>query len=133
MASVLNIAAYQFVHLDDPAALRDSLEATARQCNLKGTILLAHEGINLFLAGSTEGIASFLQGLRCDSRLKDLTVKESWSEKPPFRKLRVRVKREIIRMNHPTIRPELGRAVAVDAVTLKRWLSAGRMTLGDHW
>ena len=130
MASVLNIAGYQFVHLDDPAALRDSLEATAGQCNLKGTILLAHEGINLFLAGSTEGIASFLQGLRSDSRLKDLTVKESWSEKPPFRKLRVRVKREIIRMNHPTIRPELGRAVAVDAITLKRWLSAGQDDFG---
>lgn len=130
MASVLNIAAYQFVHLDDPATLRDSFEATAEQCHLKGTILLAHEGINLFLAGASEGIESFLQTVRRDSRLKDLTVKESWSEKPPFRKLRVRVKREIIRMNHPTIRPELGRAVAVDALTLKRWLDAGQDDFG---
>ena len=130
MASVLNIAAYQFVHLDDPAALRESLEAIAAQRHLKGTILLANEGINLFLAGSAEGIASFLQTVRSDSRLKDLAVKESWSEKPPFRKLRVRVKREIIRMNHPTIRPELGRAVAVDALTLKRWLDAGQDDFG---
>jgi UPF0176 protein len=126
MASVLNIAAYQFVHLDDPEALRESLEATAARFDLKGTILLAHEGINLFLAGTSEGIRSFLQTVRSDSRMKNLTAKESWSEKPPFRKLRVRVKREIIRMNHPTIRPELGRAVAVDATTLKRWLDAGQ-------
>jgi UPF0176 protein len=126
MASVLNIAAYQFVHLDDPAPLRELLEATAMQFDLKGTILLAHEGINLFLAGTVKGIESFLQTVRRDPRLQDLNVKESWSEKPPFRKLRVRVKREIIRMNHPTIRPELGRAVAVDAITLKRWLDAGQ-------
>jgi len=130
VASVLNIAAYQFVHLDDPPTLREALEATARHCNLRGTILLAHEGINLFLAGTIEGVASFLQTVRGDSRLKDLTVKESWSKKPPFRKLRVRVKREIIRMNHPTIRPELGRAVAVDATTLKRWLDAGQDDFG---
>jgi UPF0176 protein len=130
VASVLNIAAYQFVHIDDPATLREALEATAGHCNLRGTILLAHEGINLFLAGTTEGIASFLQTVRGDSRLKNLTIKESWSEKPPFRKLRVRVKREIIRMNHPTIRPELGRAVAVDATTLKRWLDAGQDDCG---
>jgi UPF0176 protein len=126
MASVLNIAAYQFVHLDEPAPLRTTLEATAARYLLKGTILIAHEGINLFLAGSAEGIASFLEAARSDPRLKDLTVKESWSETTPFRKLRVRVKREIIRMNHPTIRPELGRAVAVDAITLKRWLDAGQ-------
>jgi UPF0176 protein len=130
VASVLNIAAYQFVHIDDPATLREALEVTAAHCHLRGTILLAHEGINLFLAGTIEGIASFLQTVRGDSRLKNLTVKESWSEKPPFRKLRVRVKREIIRMNHPTIRPELGRAVAVDATTLKRWLDAGQDDCG---
>ncbi|NBS95764.1 MAG: sulfurtransferase [Betaproteobacteria bacterium] len=126
MASVLNIAAYQFVHLEDPVALRESLEAAAMQHQLKGTILLASEGINLFLAGTASGIAEFLADLRSDRRLQDLPIKESWSESVPFRKLRVRVKREIIRMNHPTIRPDLGRAMAVDASTLKRWLDAGQ-------
>jgi len=126
MASVLNIAAYQFVHLEDPVAVRESLEAAAMQHQLKGTILLASEGINLFLAGTASGIAEFLADLRSDRRLQDLPIKESWSESVPFRKLRVRVKREIIRMNHPTIRPDLGRAMAVDASTLKRWLDAGQ-------
>ena len=126
MASVLNIAAYKFVHLEDPVALRETLEAAAMRYQLKGTILLASEGINLFLAGTASGIAEFLDHLESDRRLQDLPIKESWSETVPFRKLRVRVKREIIRMNHPTIRPELGRAMAVDASTLKRWLDTGQ-------
>jgi UPF0176 protein len=54
-----------------------------------------------------------------------MAIKESWSDTPPFRKLLVKVKREIIRMNHPAIQPERGRAPAVDAVTAKRWLDQG--------
>jgi UPF0176 protein len=123
--NVLNIAAYQFVSIDDAAALQPVLFAAASDAVLKGTILLAHEGINLFLAGPPTGMAQFLQKLRSDPRFATLAVKESWSERVPFKRLRVRCKREIIRMNHPTIRPEQGRAAAVDAVTLKRWLDQG--------
>ena len=52
-------------------------------------------------------------------------MKESWSEDLPFRKLLVKVKREVIRMNHPAIQPAQGRAPAVDAATVKRWLDQG--------
>lgn len=125
MTSVVNIAAYKFVSLDCLPELRLRLLDEAAQAALKGTILLAEEGINLFLAGSAEGIDGFLRFLRADARFADLEVKFSRSGAVPFRKLLVKVKREIIRMDHPAIRPEAGRAPGVDAHTLARWLEQG--------
>jgi UPF0176 protein len=122
---VLNISAYRFVALDDPQALRERLLREAGERGLLGTILLAPEGINLFLAGPPEGIRAFLEILRADPRFAGLQVKESWSGEQPFRKLLVKVKREIIRMNHPATQPAQGRAPAIDALTLKRWLDQG--------
>jgi UPF0176 protein len=123
--SVLNISAYRFVAIDDPHELRDKLLGEGRRLGLLGTILLAHEGINLFLAGSAAAVRDFLEMLRADARFTDVEAKESWSAEPPFRKLLVKVKREIIRMNHPAIQPMQGRAPAVDAATAKRWLDQG--------
>jgi UPF0176 protein len=125
MTSVVNIAAYKFVSLDALPELRARLLDEAGLAALKGTILLADEGINLFLAGSADGIDAFLRTLRADPRFADLEVKFSHSAAVPFRKLLVKIKREIIRMNHPAIRPEAGRAPGVDAKTLARWLEAG--------
>jgi UPF0176 protein len=123
--NVLNISAYRFVNLPDAAQLRDQLHARALQLELKGTILLAEEGINLFLAGSTDSVRAFVRDLESDQRFADLKPKESWSDTQPFRKMLVKVKREIIRMNHPAIQPAAGRAPAVPAATVKRWLDQG--------
>lgn len=122
---ILNIAAYKFVTLAHPAMLQGSIEQALQQRAIKGTVLLAEEGINLFLAGPAEDIHDFLAWLKQDARFSDLQAKESWSGAQPFRKLLVKVKPEIIRMNHPAIQPATGRAPAVDAATLKRWLDAG--------
>jgi len=122
---ILNVSAYKFVALDDCDALRESLFERAQAAGLRGTLLLAPEGINLFLAGAASPLRQFLQDLQADPRFSGLPVKESWSQTVPFRKLRVKVKREIIRMNHPTIRPQAGRAPAVDAATVRRWLDQG--------
>jgi len=122
---VLNISAYRFVALDDPQALREQLLRQAGGLGLLGTVLLAAEGINLFMAGAPEAIRAFLEWLRTDPRFAGLHAKESWSGEQPFRKLLVKVKREIIRMNHPAIQPAQGRAPAIDALTLKRWLDRG--------
>jgi UPF0176 protein len=126
----LNLSAYRFVELQDPAALRARLHATALAYGIKGTVLLAGEGINLFVAGPPEGVRSWLGGLRADPRFASIDVKESWSEALPFRRLVVKVKREIIRMNRPQIRPGDARAPAIDAATLARWLDAGRDDAG---
>ena len=123
--TVLNISCYKFVPLPDAAALRDVLQERAVAAQLKGTILLAEEGINFFLAGPADAVRGFVAQLRTDARFADLAPKESWSATVPFRKMLVKVKREIIRMDHPTIRPAAGRAPSVDPATLRRWLDQG--------
>ena len=120
MQEILNIAAYKFVAIDDSPVLREDLRARAQALGLMGTILLAPEGINLFLAGPTDGVRAFLAHLRADARFADLEAKESWSAAQPFRRMLVKLKREIIRMDHPAIQPAAGRAPGVDAPTLKR-------------
>ena len=126
MPSVLNISAYLFTEIADPSLLRSVLRERAASAGLKGTILLAHEGINLFLAGDPGAIRDFVEALRADARFARLTTKESWSDEQPFRKMLVKVKREIIRMDHPAIRPDAQRAPAVAPGTLRRWLDQGR-------
>ena len=125
MPSILNISAYLFTPLPDAAALRETLHGRALDMQLKGTVLLAQEGINMFLAGQAEQVRSFLAQLQSDARFAPLAPKESWSEEQPFKKMLVKVKNEIIRMNHPAIQPAAGRAPAVSAATLRRWLEAG--------
>ena len=125
MNSILNISAYKFVPLPDAPALRDLLHGWATALQLKGTILLAGEGINLFLAGPAADVRGFVARLHTDPRFADIAPKESWSTSQPFKKMLVKVKNEIIRMDHPAIQPSQGRAPAVDAATVKRWLDQG--------
>jgi UPF0176 protein len=122
---ILNISAYLFVALNDTAVLRESIRSQAAALSLKGTVLLAEEGINLFMAGEPDALREFVAWLKRDQRFTTLETKESWSDDMPFGKLLVKVKREIIRMNHPAVRPDAGRAPSVDAKTLARWLDAG--------
>lgn len=125
MASVLNVSAYLFTRIDDPAVLRASLRDRAGAAGLRGTILLAEEGINLFLAGPADAVRGFVDDLRTDARFAALQTKESWSEAVPFGRRLVKVKREIIRMDRPEVRPQDGRAPAVSPDTLRRWLDRG--------
>ena len=130
MNDILNISAYKFVTLHDAAVLRYALHARGQALGLKGTILLATEGINLFLGGGADSVRGFVASLRQDARFADLEPKESWSATQPFGKFLVKVKGEIIRMNHPAIQPQAGRAPAVDALTVRRWLDAGHDDAG---
>jgi UPF0176 protein len=126
----LNIATYRFTPLADLPALRQRLFDIAEAHAVRGTVLLAEEGINLCLAGPADGIAAWLAAARATPGLEDLPTKDSWSDAQPFGKLKVKIKREIIRMNMPTVRPAAGRAPAVDARTLARWLAQGHCDEG---
>ena len=127
----LNISTYRFVELPDPPALRDRLEASADAAGLKGTILLAHEGINLFMAGEEAALRGWVEhALRAEPPFSGLATKDSFSDTMPFRRLKVKVKAELIRMNHPTIQPQQGRAAAVAPATLARWLAQGHDDAG---
>ncbi len=130
MTQIINIAAYKFVGLAELEQRKADVMSQAQALALKGTVLLTPEGINLFLAGTHPAIDRFLIWLRADPAFADLEVKYSASEGVPFKKLLVKIKNEIIRMNHPTIRPEAGRAPAVDAHTAARWIAAGKDDVG---
>ncbi|MBU6284893.1 MAG: sulfurtransferase [Betaproteobacteria bacterium] len=122
---VLNIAAYRFVAIHDRERLRDQWLEQCLALSIKGTILIAPEGINLFLAGPAASIETWLESLQGDQRFAGLEAKYSWSQHQGFARMRVRLKAEIIRMNKPDIAPAAGRAPWVSAQTLARWLDQG--------
>ena len=130
MKPILNIAAYQFVRLEALEDLRQQMLDALNSRQLKGTVLLAGEGINVFLAGSELLLRDFLAWLRMDQRFAAIEVKESWSDDQPFKKALVKVKNEIIRMNHPAIQPETGRAHFITPTKLAEWLDRGTDDLG---
>lgn len=124
--NILNIAAYRFAVLDNLPALRQWLLELCAGENLRGSILLAPEGINLFLAGPAEGVACLRRALDADLRLAGLDFKESWSSGTPFKRLKVKVKNEIIAFGVPGIDPARDPAPALEPATLKSWLDEGR-------
>jgi UPF0176 protein len=123
---ILNLAAYRFAALDDLSSLRERLFALADERDLLGTILLAVEGINLFLAGETVDVRAFRAALESDPRFAGLEAKESWSDFRPFNRLVVKIKREIVTMGRPDVRSGDNPAPRVSAVELKRWLDEDR-------
>ena len=126
MTSFSHVSAYRFVELHDLPTLRVSLFAKGIEHGIRGIFLLAPEGINLCLAGEDEGLRAYMAWLDEDARFANLETKWSRSNEMPYGKLRVRLKGEIIRMNHPEVRPIEKRAPIVDASTLKRWLDNGK-------
>ena len=122
---LLNVAAYHFVEIADPRALAAQLRAMAEPGGLLGTVLVADEGINLFLVGAESAIHGFLGELRGDPRFAAIVVKESRSRTQPFARLKVKVKREIIAFRRDGASPLDGRAPAVSPTTLARWIGQG--------
>ncbi len=98
-------ALYHFVSLPDVQDLRVRLDRLCRSRSIKGTLLLAEEGINGTIAGAEDDMRWFLSELRSDPRLEALKHKESWAEKEPFVRLKVRLKKEIVTMGVPGVDP----------------------------
>ncbi len=129
---VTNLAAYRFVELSGLKGLRKELLALCKDAGLKGTILLSVEGINLFVAGSAEGISRLMGRLREIPGLGDFEGKVSESEDQPFRRMLVRIKREIISFGVEGVEPGKRTSPKLSAKELKRWLDEGRkVTLLD--
>lgn len=89
---------YHFVELSNYYDMKDEIKAACDDVELKGTILLAEEGINATISGGRSAIDKTFDFLRSDYRLKDLTWKESAAEYQPFSKMKVRLKREIVNL-----------------------------------
>lgn len=132
MFAVTNISTYRFAELTGLKDLREDLITACRAWDLKGTILLSTEGINLFVAGAAESIELLLEKLRKIPGLEDLEPKVSVSEKQPFNRMLVRVKKEIIAFGMESIRPANYTSPKIAASELKRWLDEGKsITLLD--
>ena len=124
--AIVNIAAYKFVELDRLPERRELVRELAGKLELKGTVLLSEEGINLFVAGTRSAIDEFLAELRADSRLGDLQVKESLSERQPFTRMLVKIKNEIISFGVEGIDPRQRTSPKLPPEQLKQWLDEGR-------
>ena len=125
MSAILNISTYRFVAIDNPIALKASLLPRALALGLKGTILLAPEGINAFLAGAETAVRSFMALLDNDTRFSELIIKESWSDATPFQRMKIKIRPEIVTFRQAGLNPVSNPAPAMTAVELKRRLDAG--------
>lgn len=99
-------AFYHFTGFEDPAALREPLLNKLQQHGLRGTVLLAGEGVNGTLAGSRAGIDAALAAVRALPGCAQLEHKESRADSMPFYRLKVRLKKEIVTMGVPDVDPK---------------------------
>lgn len=101
------VALYRFVRLDNYESMREPLLNFCLDRHIRGTLLLAHEGINGTVAGSDSAIDELLNYLRADDRLADLDCKFSSHEERPFLRMKVKLKREIVTMGQEGIDPNV--------------------------
>lgn len=119
----VNISGYQFTALTNLETLQKELTAYCQSLKLKGTILLAQEGINLFLAGKRTAIDCFYHYL---SSFTSIDFKESLSIALPFKKMHVKIKSEIIAFGVPSIQPQKKAAPLLSVHTFKQWLDENK-------
>lgn len=132
MKNILNIAGYKFIALDRLSTLREQLKQLCQSNGLKGTILLGTEGINLMLAGNENQIINFLQQFNQDVRFSNIEYKRNYSEFVPFKRLLVKVKKEIVTFGVADINPEKFTAPSISPQQFKQWLEDNKdMTVLD--
>ena len=105
MSQVVVVALYKFVTLENYQDLRQPLHETLTHHGVKGTLLLACEGINGTIAGSRQGMDAVLDWLRSDPRLSDLDYKESVCDEMPFYRTKVKLKKEIVTLGIDGVSP----------------------------
>ncbi|BAY34730.1 rhodanese domain-containing protein [Nostoc carneum NIES-2107] len=125
------VALYKFVSLPDFAEKRESLLSYCQQQGIKGTILLAEEGINGTIAGSRQAIDAVLEFLRSDPRLTDIEYKESYATTPPFERMKVRLKSEIVTLGLPEVDPNEQVGIYVDPQEWNQLISDPEVTVID--
>ena len=126
MKNINNIAGYKFLELSNLSDLRDHFKKLCHQFSLKGTILLSQEGINIMLAGEQLDVDHFLVVLKHDKRFTDIEFKNTCSDFIPFKRLLVKIKKEIITFAVPDINPIKLTAPVIEPNEFKQWLDADK-------
>lgn len=122
----INIAGYKFIPLNDLETLQAYFLALCSLHHLKGTILLSHEGINLSLAARVSDMQAFKTELLADARFVDMSFHETYSDTQPFKRLKVKIKNEIITLRQPDANPLQERAPSLAPEVFKQWLDENR-------
>ncbi len=108
-------ALYRFTRLEDFQSLREPLLALMLERDVKGTLLLAREGINGTISGRRADIDAVLDWLRADPRLEELEYKESFTDEHPFLRTKVKLKKEIVTMGVEDLDPNRSRGTYLEA------------------
>lgn len=123
---IVNVSGYRFVALDELPQRRTKLLEKAESLDLKGTVLLSEEGINVFVAGTQNAIDQFVDFIRNEGCIPDFEIKESFSSKKPFSEMLVKIKREIIAFGVDSIDPRNYTSKRIPPKQLKEWLDSGK-------
>ena len=121
-----NISAYKFLNMPEFEELREPLKEFCDSHGIYGTILLSPEGINIFLSAPKEKIDIFVEHIKSDERFSDIWVKYSESEDCAFRKMNVRLKKEIISLGVPGVKPHEFTGKPIAPNEFKKWLDEGK-------
>ena len=126
MTSQIVIAAlYHFVSIPNPASLQEELLSLCKKNKIKGTLLVAKEGINGTVAGQRESIDTLINYLKSKDHFKELEHKESFSQDEPFVRLKVKLKKEIVTLGLPHVDPNKKVGTYVDAKDWNQIIESG--------
>lgn len=124
-SAITNIAGYRFVDLVDLDRLQSVFRSVCLDLGLKGTVLLASEGVNFYVAGPASSIDGFVQFLGKDERFAGIRLKRSFTDYQPFNRLNVRIKKEIISVGLDNIRPADITGPSIAPAAFKTMLDSG--------
>jgi UPF0176 protein len=130
--SITCIAGYKFISLENISELREQFFAECKKLSLLGTILLSPEGINIMLSGASENIILFQTFLKRHIYFSDITFNESQCSSQPYKRLKVKIKNEIITFRQDSVNPVVSPAGHITPQEFKQWLDEKRdITLLD--
>ena len=131
---ILVVAFYQFVSVGDTLAFRTHLREKVKTMDLRGTILISEEGINCMFGGPESAVRELIVeittsldvGLKKITGFEKFALKESWYDQIPFRRMLVKIKKEIIPLGRPDVRPAELTGPRLEPRDLKKWLDQGK-------
>ena len=123
--NIANITGYKFTPITDTKLLQEKIISLSEENNLKGTVLISDKGINFSVAGLIENTSKFVKVIKKDKQFSDIDIKTTFNEYQPFRKMLVRIKKEIISMGVDEINPYEFTGEKIKPFELNKKLDAG--------
>lgn len=117
-----HVSFYKFVNIDSPESLQSWFKSSLLKWNLKGTVLIAPEGINAMIAGAPLNLDSFLQEFQIDERFKNILFKFNESQTAPFKRTLIKIKKEVLTFKEPTVSPAHKTGNYVKPQELRNWI-----------